>query len=627
MDKRGLLTFALCALVLFAYYTFLMPALFPTPTRAKARTRPSAGRTVTAAAVSTQTVSPAPAAAAPTARPPAAAPAKPRPPQAPAFAAAPAPEEPVPDDIVIETDLYRATWTARGAALKSLVLKRYKALDGKSSLELLKPILREDSPTPTEGAERSRLALDVHSFVFQNFEEDYGLERRIYSVRLAPKAKQIQFSTVVFADEGKTQPVAITKTFTLADGRYDVAVAVEVSNWSQTSIAPFYTISAGTGISAEDTNRPRLEAVVGKLKGAQEIEVVRKGVHKLAKSDRVPMTRCEAWDIRFAGIANKYFAAVLVAEEHTIKSVAQAVLWGPTDSAKLAKVSKDPRVKPRTAQTMATNAGADLRMTMPPLAPGSSYTHRFQFFVGPKSRKILAQYPALEYVPAYGWFGSISRLLIMVMNACYRVMHNYGVSIIILTFLVRLVMHPLSRKTQMSMHRMQKLQPKLNELRTRHKGNKRKQSEEQMKMFREHGVNPMGGCLPMFVQLPIFIALYRGIDLSIELRQAPFMLWITDLSRPDTLCHLPVMLPIVRDTLNILPIIMTISFVVQQRMQPKSADPQQAQQQKMMMFMPIVFGVILYHMPSGLTLYWLTSNLLGILEQKIIKRQLAKMEE
>ena len=145
-----------------------------------------------------------------------------------------------------------------------------------------------------------------------------------------------------------------------------------------------------------------------------------------------------------------------------------------------------------------------------------------------------------------------------------------------------------------------------------------------MKLFREHGANPMSGCLPMFFQIPVFIALYRALDSAIELRQAPFMLWINDLSQPDVLIRFPFTF-FVFSSLNVLPIAMTVTFFIQQQNAPQPADPAAQQQQKMMKFMPILFGFMLYNMPSGLTLYWFPSTLLGIVEQKIIKAQIGKL--
>lgn len=628
MDKRGLLTFALCFLVLIIYYKVILPVLFPTPTKGKApatsdeQQPPGTGRP---GAATTGTPSPTPRkpAAAQTIKPEPAV-KTPEPPKV--VKAAPKPEFPIQDSIVVETDLYRSVWTSRGGALKTLVLKKFRALEGKDALLLLDPIRNPESvPTSGHTPDRSSLALDLHSFELQDAQIDYALEREPFEVQSSADASELRFSARLFADAARTQPVVVTKTFTFAQGQYHIDVKIAVANLSTIDIEPVYTLSAGTGIASEDQVRPRLEALAGKAKGKGEINITRKMAMKLSQKP-FNIVR-ESWDVRWAGIANKYFAAVLVADEHTFQHISQASLWGPTDDDKLGKLSRDPRLREDKARNMATNVGAALRMAMPAMSPGERHEHRFRYFIGPKSRDVLAAYSELKQLPGYGWFAAISRVLVGILGGCYAIVKNYGIAIIILTFIVRLCLHPLSRKSQMSMHHMQKLQPKIAELREKHKNNKRKQSEEQMKLFREHGVNPMSGCLPIFLQLPIFIALYRGLDLSVELRQAPFMLWINDLSKPDVLCPLPFALPLVGwTTLHVLPIAMTVTMVIQQQMMPKSTDPQQQQQQKMMMFMPVMFLFIMYRMPSGLTLYWFTSTLLGILEQKLIKARLAKLD-
>ena len=695
MDKRGLLTFALCFLVLILYYKVVLPIFVPTPTKGEApatanqpdpppQTDPSEDPTTIAQAPP----APKPADTQPT-KPEPAKPVEP----IKVVEPEPKPEIPIQDNIVVETALYRTVWTNRGGALKELVLKGFKDLDRKGLLQVIGPI-RDPASVPASGhtPDRSSLALDLHSFELQDAQIDYALERQPYAVHLAADGSQLQFSTRLFADAERTQPVSITKTFTFSPDHYHIDVTVEVANLSQQvhfwlrqqslasmqaeglpnqlgkkltpvvgqrfpsttalrshiakllspqeltdhaalilryvstlDIEPVYTLSAGTGIAAEDQVRPRLEALAGKAKGKGEINIVRKMAMKL---DKEPFSIVrQTWDVRWAGIANKYFAAALVADQHTFKQISQATLWGPIDAGKLKELEEQPRLRKDKARALATNVGAALRMEMQAMGPGERQQHRFRYFVGPKSQGVLASYPELMHLPGFGWFAAIARLLVGLLGGCYAIVKNYGIAIIILTLIVRLCMHPLSRKSQMSMHHMQKLQPKIAELREKHKNNKRKQSEEQMKLFRDHGVNPMSGCLPMFLQLPIFIALYRGLDLSVELRQAPFMLWINDLSRPDVLCPLPFALPLVGWTaLHVLPLAKTATMVIQQRMMPKSTDPQQQQQQKMMMFMPVMFLFIMYRMPSGLTLYWFTSTLLGILEQKLIKAKLAKMD-
>jgi YidC/Oxa1 family membrane protein insertase len=188
----------------------------------------------------------------------------------------------------------------------------------------------------------------------------------------------------------------------------------------------------------------------------------------------------------------------------------------------------------------------------------------------------------------------------------YGVVGNYGVAIILLTVAIRLLLFPLMHTSTVSMRKMQKLQPKIKEIQAKHKKKKQdqqaraKMNQEMMALYKQEGVNPMGGCLPMLVQLPILWALYKLFLNAIELRHAPFMLWIQDLSA--------------KDPYYITPILMTATMWLQQRLAPQAGDPQQ---QRIMRMLPLVFGIMFLQFPSGLVLYWLTNNVLTIIQQEV----------
>jgi YidC/Oxa1 family membrane protein insertase len=229
----------------------------------------------------------------------------------------------------------------------------------------------------------------------------------------------------------------------------------------------------------------------------------------------------------------------------------------------------------------------------------------------------LASYGA-NYERLFGWdvIQPLADACVYVLDAAYFVTGNYGIAIIILTAIVRLVLHPLSKKSQTSMQKMGKLQPQVTEIREKFKGDKKRQQEEMMKLYKTYGVNPMGGCLPIVLQIPVFIGLWRALQGSIELRQAPFCLWIQDLSQPDALFG----------AVNVLPIASCAIMFVQQKLTPKAGDPQQQKTQKMMGYiMPVFLVWILYSLPSGLGLYFIASTLVGIGEQRIIKRHMDRM--
>jgi YidC/Oxa1 family membrane protein insertase len=214
------------------------------------------------------------------------------------------------------------------------------------------------------------------------------------------------------------------------------------------------------------------------------------------------------------------------------------------------------------------------------------------------------------------------------------VLHNMGFGIIVTTLMIRLCLFPLSLKSQRNALAMQQLAPKIQALKERYKDDQQKYGVEQMRLFKENKVNPVAGCLPVFIQMPIFIGMYSVFEMAIDLRHAGFLGWIHDLSQPDRLFGpwKPVEIPLLITTLsieafNVLPILMTITWFLQAYFTPRSPDPQMAQQQKMMMWMPIIFGLTCYGLASGLSLYFLANSLLSMGEQKIIKKYILKIDK
>ena len=279
-------------------------------------------------------------------------------------------------------------------------------------------------------------------------------------------------------------------------------------------------------------------------------------------------------------------------------------------------------------------------VTNPMLIGGSRKVLQFSVYAGPLEKDVLRELPGADDLGGYtgGCFlGFIVKpaaaLILEILHFTSKLLGNMGVAIIITTLLIRLCLFPLSLKSQRNAMQMQMLAPKIQALKERYKDDQQKYGVEQMRLFKENGVNPVAGCLPLFIQMPIFIGMYSVFEMSIMLRHAPFMLWIRDLSEPDRLLggnwgvHIP--LPILPDiniqALNLLPILMTVTWFLQAYWTPRSPDPQMAQQQKMMMWMPIVFGFSCYGLASGLSLYFLSNSLLSMAEQKIIKKYILKI--
>ena len=249
-------------------------------------------------------------------------------------------------------------------------------------------------------------------------------------------------------------------------------------------------------------------------------------------------------------------------------------------------------------------------------AVGGSGANRFALFAGPKDLEILKKVsPKLEQMVDFGtWFGWLAKPLFLIVNWLNNnLAHNYGWAIVLITILINFMLLPLKFTSMKSMKKMQALKPQIDAINAKYKNiglrdpRKSEQNQEVMGLYKKHGVNPMGGCLPMVIQIPFFIAFYNVLGIAIEMRGASW-LWVRDLSQPEDL------------PIHILPVLMIVAQFVMQKMTPTPGqDPTQA---KMMMFMPLVFGFMFYNMSSGLVLYWLTSNLVGIVQQWFINRSM-----
>jgi YidC/Oxa1 family membrane protein insertase len=240
------------------------------------------------------------------------------------------------------------------------------------------------------------------------------------------------------------------------------------------------------------------------------------------------------------------------------------------------------------------------------LAPGAAKAHESLLFAGPQEEhKLAALAPGLELVKDYGWFTVLAKPLFWVLDQLHKVIANWGWSIVALVVLLKIAFYWLNASAYRSMAKMKALGPRITDLRERYKEKPQLMQQEMMRIYREEKVNPLGGCLPILAQMPFFIALYWVLLSSVEMRNAPWVGWIVDLSAPDPWF--------------VLPLLMTASSLLQVWLQPAPADPTQA---KMMWMMPVIFGVMFFFFPAGLVLYWLTNNILSIAQQWWINRQL-----
>lgn len=260
----------------------------------------------------------------------------------------------------------------------------------------------------------------------------------------------------------------------------------------------------------------------------------------------------------------------------------------------------------RTQKVSANLYAVQMVLPLGELAPGASKVQEAALFAGPQEEnKLEALAPGLELVKDYGWFTVLAKPLFWVLDQLHKVLHNWGWSIVALVVLLKIAFYWLNASAYRSMAKMKALTPRLTDLRERYKDKPQLMQQEMMRIYREEKVNPLGGCLPILAQMPFFIALYWVLLSSVEMRNAPWIGWIVDLSTPDPWF--------------VLPLLMTASSLFQVWLQPAPADAMQA---RMMWMMPVIFGVMFFFFPAGLVLYWLTNNILSIAQQWWINRQL-----
>ncbi|MBO5762858.1 MAG: membrane protein insertase YidC, partial [Lentisphaeria bacterium] len=304
-------------------------------------------------------------------------------------------------------------------------------------------------------------------------------------------------------------------------------------------------------------------------------------------------------DLRWLALSNKYFISLLACDQPFQLYPERILVPGKDEEYIVTAGAEFPAI------TLPANGSAELN---------------FNVYAGPKIASLLRNAaPGAERTMHLAWgpLDYLARVLLWALDALKSICGSYGWSIVILTVIIRLLFWPLTAKANASMKKMSVVQPKIQELRQKYKDNPQMLNTKTMELYREEGINPLGGCLPILLQIPVFFALYATLDGAVELRQVSF-LWAKDLAAPDTVCHLPgflFSLPV-----NPLVLAMTLLMVLQQKLTPSAMDPMQ---QKMMMLMPVVMLFVLYNLPSGLTLYWTVSQVFSILQLVLQKRNTA----
>lgn len=458
-------------------------------------------------------------------------------------------------EIIVDTDLMRVKLSNIGGVIKRWELKKYTLPDG-SRIELLPQGKGGIAPLSiyVEDQQGTTRALDGPFEVSGN-----GL--------LLSRDRKTGF--VEFSYQDTVTGKKITKRLTFDNNTYQVGLDIG-------GVSGAYRIYLGTNFGMTGNNGTNFAGFVGPV-SLIDNSVIKDNIDKMEGEVE------HKGDVSWIALQEKYFISALI----------------PKEDVKKALINKE---------------GAKIvSAAMKIEGPGSAgKPDSFILYAGPKEYDALkAMNVHLDETIDFGWFifGSwvfvrlIAKPLFYILKFLFYFTNNYGYSIILLTVFLKGLFIPLTHKSYKSMKSMQALQPKIQELQKKHKDDKERLNKELMEIYKKNKANPLGGCLPMLLQIPFFIALYNILYTTIDLRQAPFLLWIRDLSD--------------KDPFYVLPIIMGITMVIQQWMQPTQADPVQS---KMMMLMPVVFTFLFLNFPSGLVLYWLTNNVLTIGQQLITSK-------
>ncbi|MGH7923221.1 MAG: membrane protein insertase YidC [Candidatus Binatus sp.] len=484
-----------------------------------------------------------------------------------AIAMTPAPGAAAPEKTVkVDSDFYVAVFTTHGARLKSFVLRRYRQTAAKDSppYEMVQVTPGEHLPL---GAVMTRAGQ-----VFDDHDLNYATAA---PAEIRPAAGSD--TTAVFAAK-LADGTTVTKTFTFKPSSYVFSMDVAVTGGpaaSQLGVSMSQPLTAHQGYY----DIPEVQADIANKVETENEKSLKKGVK--------PVTGT----ITYAGFGDRYFLAVFLP------------------------------VAPTTGTLTMAYAGDEAIASL--LFDNATRIHS-EIYMGPKLLEALeAVNPALHKAIDFGWFGILAIVFLRALKLFYYVAPNYGVDIILLTVSIRIAFLPISIKSQRSMMKMQRLQPQIQRLRDKLKDNNEQLQKEMVDLYKRNHVNPLGGCAPMALQFPIFIGLYEALLNSVELRHAPFIGWINDLSTPDCL-HIPGLpqMPLVHcHGLPVLVLLMGATSFIQQYMTPTSPDPNQ---QRMMMLTPLIFTIMLINFPAGLALYYFSSNLLGVVQQYFLNREFSQ---
>jgi YidC/Oxa1 family membrane protein insertase len=475
-------------------------------------------------------------------------------------------------DIKVETELYSALFSGSGPMIKGFTLKNYRSTAEKDSpLKELIHVSNKDG----HGFDLAFHGQNIPNIAWSAFTTDKkGIE-----IQKGEQPEELVYTW------RSPQGVDIQTRFLFHAETYAIDLAITVDN--------------GSGQVVDDAPSLRLTHLpleAKKAYGAFEGMALLLG-NKLEeiKVSKIKEKRFEG-RIRWVAYEQPYFMAAIASESDTTLTAKGATL--PNGEIRVSYITPSLNVKPL-----------------------ERITKNFTLYLGPRDLYVLKGLgKKLEKAINFGWFDIIAKPLLVTLRFFNKYVSNYGLSIMLLTVLIKILFWPLTHKSYKSMKEMRKLQPMMAKIREKYKNNKQEMQKQLMSLYKTYKINPMGGCLPMVVQIPVFFAFYRILPSSIELRHAPFVLWINDLSAPERLLSFSFKIPFMAPPYGIpvMTLLMGASMFLQQKMTPSPGDPAQA---KMMMLLPIVFTVFFINFPAGLVLYWLVNNLLSIAQQYRINKQ------
>ena len=470
---------------------------------------------------------------------------------------------------VVSTDVLKLTFDSEGGSLVGADLLQHLAATHSSKNQDVKPLtLLTQTPNHTYVAQTGLIgsgALPTHKTPMKLVSTDTAL-------------KDGQDSLVVRFESDVVGGTKLVKTYTLQRGSYEVAVKHEVVNTGTADVAPQLYMQLVRDGSKGENETPFYSTFTGPAIYTQA-----------AKYQKVEFAQIEGNKADFIKVASDGYVAMV---QHYFAS---AWLLG------------DGIEREHFARKVDTNLySAGMITPVGTVTPGQSKAVESRLFVGPQAEKVLEKVaPGLELVKDYGWLTMLAKPLYWLLEKIHSFVSNWGWAIVLLVVLLKASFYWLNAMAYRSMAKMKAINPRIQEMRERMKDNPQQMQMEMMRIYKEEKVNPMGGCFPIMIQIPVFIALYWVLLSSVEMRNAPWIGWIHDLSAPDPFF--------------ILPLLMTLSSLLQTALNPAPPDPMQA---KMMWFMPLIFSVMFFFFPAGLVLYWLTNNILSIAQQWIINTRM-----